>query len=32
LVKCNVSSTQDWNARIYAQVTFSFFISAIRDP
>nr|CAB3487769.1 unnamed protein product [Digitaria exilis] len=21
LVKCNVSSTQDWNARIYAQVT-----------
>ncbi|KAF8704000.1 hypothetical protein HU200_031482 [Digitaria exilis] len=24
LVKCNVSSTQDWNARIYAQVTLKF--------
>jgi hypothetical protein len=23
LVKCNVSSTKDWNARIYAQVTLS---------
>ena len=27
LVKCNVSSTQDWNARIYTQVTRMFMVS-----
>lgn len=27
LMKCNVSDNQDWNARVYAQVTFSEFRS-----
>lgn len=26
LMKCNVSDNQDWNARVYAQVTFLNFV------